>query len=111
MTKLTKQELMNIYSVGKNLTDKPIFIDFYADWWGPCRLFNSVLDDITPRYEGKINMYKVNIEEEPEIANLFGVMSIPATSMIRKDGKTESSVGSMTSDQLKYWLDGLVSNN
>ena len=59
MNKLTKQELMNIYSVGKNLTDKPIFIDFYADWWGPCRMFNSVLDDITPRYEGKINMYKV----------------------------------------------------
>ena len=74
-------------------------------------MFNSVLDDITPRYEGKINMYKVNIEEEPEMANLFGVMSIPAISMIRKDGKTESSVGSMTADQLKYWLDGLVSNN
>ena len=74
-------------------------------------MFNSVLDDITPRYEGKINMYKVNIEEEPEIANLFGVMSIPATSMIRKDGKTESSVGSMTTDQLKYWLEGLISND
>ena len=74
-------------------------------------MFNSVLDDVTPRYDGKINMYKVNIEEEPEIANLFGVMSIPATSMIRKNGQTESSVGSMTSDQLKYWLDGLLSNN
>ena len=72
-------------------------------------MFERVLDDVTPKYEDKINMYKVNIEEEPEIANLFGVMSIPATSMIRVDGKTESSVGSMTNDQLKYWLDGLIS--
>ena len=73
-------------------------------------MFEQVLNDVTPKYEGKINMYKVNIEEEPEIAGLFGVMSIPATSMIRKDGSTESAVGSMTTDQLKYWLDGLISN-
>ena len=72
-------------------------------------MFSSVLDDVTPKYEGKINMYKVNIEEEPEIAGLFGVMSIPATSMIRKDGSSELSVGSMTTEQLKYWLDGLIS--
>ena len=72
-------------------------------------MFNSVLDDVTPKYEDKINMYKVDIEEEPEIANLFGVRSIPAMAMIRKDGKTESMVGSMTTDQLKYWLGGLIS--
>ncbi len=72
-------------------------------------MFEQVLEDVTPRYDGNINMYKVNIEEEPEIANLFGVMSIPAMAMIRKNGKTESAVGSMTRDQLKYWLDGLNS--
>ena len=74
-------------------------------------MFEQVLNDITPRYEGNIEMYKVNIEEEPEIANLFGVMSIPATAMIRKNGQKESMVGSMTQDQLKYWLEGLVSND
>ena len=72
-------------------------------------MFDSVLNDVTPKYKDKIQMYKVNIEEEPEIANLFGVMSIPAMAMIRKNGKTESAVGSMTRDQLKYWLDGLNS--
>ena len=56
-------------------------------------------------------MYKVNIEEEPEIAGLFGVMSIPAMSMIRKNGKSELSVGAMTKDQLKYWLGGLLSDD
>lgn len=72
-------------------------------------MFSSLLDDVTPKYDGEINMYKVNIEEEPEIANLFDVKSIPAMAMIRKDGKTESMVGSMTTDQLKYWLNGLIS--
>ena len=73
-------------------------------------MFSSVLDDVTPTYQDKINMYKVDIEEEPEIAGLFGVRSIPAMSMIRKDGKSELAVGSMTKDQLKYWLGGLISN-
>ena len=72
-------------------------------------MFDSVLNDVTPKYENKIQMYKVNIEEEPEIAGLFGVRSIPSMSMIRKNGKSELAVGSMTKDQLKYWLDGLIS--
>ena len=109
MKNLNKSELDKIYSNNKNLTDKPIFIDFYADWWGPCKMFNSVLDDVTPEYQSQINMYKVNIEEEPEIAGLFGVRSIPAMSMIRANGNSELTVGSMTKDQLKYWLAGLIS--
>ena len=74
-------------------------------------MFEQVLNEVEPEYSDKIKMYKVNIEEEPEIANLFGVMSIPATAMISKSGKTESAVGSMTTDQLKYWLEGLVSKD
>ena len=76
MKNLTKNELMKIYSEGKNLTDKPIFIDFFATWWGPCKMFEQVLDKVTPKYEDKIKMYKVDIEEEPEIAQQFGARSI-----------------------------------
>ena len=72
-------------------------------------MFISILDDVTPKYEGKINMYKVNIEEEPELASMFGVRSIPAMAMIRENGQKESMVGTMTKDQLKYWLGGLIS--
>tara|TARA_Y100000034_G_scaffold95040_1_gene115300 strand:- start:258 stop:467 length:210 start_codon:yes stop_codon:yes gene_type:complete len=69
-----------------------------------------VLNEVTPEYSDKIKMYKVDIEEETEIAGLFGVMSIPSMSMIRKNGKSELGVGSMTKDQLKYWLGGLISD-
>ena len=62
MIKLTKEELMKIYSEGKNLTDKPIYVDFYADWWGPCRMFKQVLEEVLPDYEDKIKMYKVDLQ-------------------------------------------------
>ena len=74
-------------------------------------MFEQVLNEVSPEYEDKVNMYKVNIEEEPEIAGLFGVRSIPAMSMIRKNGDSELAVGSMSTDQLKYWLGGLLSND
>ena len=64
---------------------------------------------MTQLYEGKIQMYKVDIEEEPQLAAQFGARSIPFTVMISKSGVRESNTGSMTQDQLKYYLDGLIS--
>ena len=72
-------------------------------------MFEQVLDKITPEYTDKINLYKVNIEEEPEIAGLFRVMSVPNIAMIRKDGSKEQAVGGMNEETLKYWLGGLIS--
>ena len=72
-------------------------------------MFEQVLDKVTPEYSDKINFYKVDIEEEPQIASLFKVMSVPQVSMIRKNGSTEKAVGGMNDASLKYWLDGLIS--
>jgi thioredoxin 1 len=72
-------------------------------------MFEQVLRTITPEYSDKINFYEVDIEEEPQIASLFRVMSVPQVSMIRKDGSKEQSIGSMDEDSLKYWLEGLIS--
>ena len=73
-------------------------------------MFEQVLIPIIPEYSDKINFYEVDIEEEPEMSSLFRVMSVPQVSMIRKDGTEEKSIGSMTIDQLKYWLGGLISD-
>ena len=72
-------------------------------------MYEQVLNKVTPNYEDKIKMYKVNIEDEPEIAGLFGVRSIPQVSIIRKNGSSERELGVMNVDQLKYWLEGLIS--
>ena len=72
-------------------------------------MFNSVLDDVTPEYQSQINMYKVNIEEEPEIAGLFGLRSVPTTATISKGGDVFSQPGVINKDTLKYFLEGLIS--
>jgi len=71
-------------------------------------MFEQVLNEVIPKYEGNIQMYKVNIEEEPELAAQFGARSIPFTVMISKSGQRDSNTGSMTQDQLKYYFDGLI---
>ena len=108
MNKLTTTELENIYPLGENKTGKPIFIDFYADWWGPCRVFEQVLNDVVPKYEDKIQMYKVNIEDEPQLAQQFGARSIPFMVMVSSNGDKQSHPGSMTADQLQYFFEGLI---
>ena len=72
-------------------------------------MYEQVLNKVTPEYEDKMKMYKVNIEEEPEIAGLFRVMSVPNTTTISKSGDVFSQPGALNEDTLKYFLEGLIS--
>ena len=72
-------------------------------------MYEQVLNKVTPEYEDKMKMYKVNIEEEPEIAGLFRVMSVPNTTTISKSGDVFSQPGALPEDTLKYFLEGLIS--
>ena len=72
-------------------------------------MYEQVLNEVTPEYKDKINLYKVNIEEEPEIAGLFRVMSVPNTTTISKSGDVFSQPGALPEDTLKYFLEGLIS--
>lgn len=60
------------------LGERPAIIDFYATWCGPCKMLAPVLDEIAAEYEGRIDVYKVNVEEEEELAALFGIRSVPS---------------------------------
>ena len=71
-------------------------------------MFEQVLDKVVPKYEDKIKMYKVDIEEEPEIAGLFRVMSVPNTTTISKSGDVYSMAGALNEETLKYFLEGLL---
>ncbi len=78
--------------------DKPCVIDFYADWCGPCKIVAPILEELSNEYDGLIDVYKVNTEEENELAAAFGIRSIPSVLFVPKDEKPQMSVGALPKD-------------
>lgn len=79
----------------KYLGDKPAIIDFYATWCGPCKATAPVLEKIAEKYDGRINVFKVDVDKEQELAALFGVRSIPSLLFIPMNEKPQMATGAM----------------
>jgi thioredoxin 1 len=84
---------------------EPVVVDFWAEWCGPCRMIGPSLEDISNEKAGKVKVVKLNVDENPETAEKFGVRSIP-TLMIFKDGKLAAQkVGAASKGDLSRWID------
>lgn len=81
--------------------EKPCIIDFYADWCGPCKMVAPVLEELSEEYDGKLDIYKVNTEEQKELSAIFGIQSIPSLLFVPKDGQPQMAMGALPKDTLE----------
>lgn len=84
--------------------DKPVVVDFWAEWCGPCKMIAPSLDEIAAELSGKIQIAKINIDENPELATQFGVRSIPTLLMFKKGEVASNMVGAAPKSRLADWI-------
>jgi len=101
---LTKETFLSkVFNYEKNKEwkfegDKPCIIDFYADWCGPCKMVAPVLEGLAEDFKGKIDVFKVNTEEEQELASAFGIRSIPSFLFVPAEGQPQMAMGALPKD-------------
>lgn len=92
----------------KYLGDKPCIIDFYASWCGPCKTIAPILEELAKEYEGQLYIYKINTEEEQELAGAFGVRSIPTVIFCPMVAAPQMSQGAMPKESFVKAINELL---
>jgi thioredoxin len=99
------------YNDWKYEGDRPAIIDFYADWCAPCRELSPLLEEVVEEYGNKIILYKVDTEQENNLAQRLGIEALPTLLFIPLTGKPQVSIGLVTKDVLKQSINGLLLND
>lgn len=91
------------------LSEKPVIVDFWAEWCGPCRKVGPILDDISVEYSEKVDVVKVNVDDNPNIAAEYGITSIPAVYLFEKGKVTGTVIGARPKQYFeKEWSEVLA---
>ncbi len=114
MEHLTKETfLQKVFNYEQNKEWKfegnlPCIIDFYADWCQPCKIVAPILEELQKEYEGKINIYKIDTEDQQELAAAFGIRSIPSMLFCPKNGQPQMAQGALPKESLKEAIDKVL---
>jgi thioredoxin 1 len=114
LTKETFKEKIFDYEKNKEWKfegELPCMIDFYADWCQPCKIVEPILEELAEEYEGKIDIFRINTEEEQELSAIFGIRSIPSLLFVPKDAQPQMAVGALPKDTFEKAIKDVLKVN
>ena len=85
--------------------DKPVLVDYWAEWCGPCKMIAPILDEVAVAYEGKLQIAKMNVDENRDIPAKFGIRGIPTLMVFKAGQLAATKVGAMSKSQLTAFID------
>lgn len=111
LTKETFKEKVFNFEVNKDWKYEgsvPCMIDFYADWCGPCKMVAPVLEELQKEYGDNLVIYKVDTEQEQELAGMFGIQSIPSLLFVPVDGQPQMAMGALPKDTFEQAISDVL---
>lgn len=106
-----KEKIMNFETVKEGWEfqgELPAIIDFFAQWCSPCKILSPILEELSKEYDGKINIYKIDTEDQQELASMFGIRSIPSMLFIPMKGEPQMSVGLLPKNKIKEVIEDIL---
>jgi len=86
-------------------SDKPVLVDFWAEWCGPCKMITPILEEVAKEYDGKVTVAKLNVDENKDTPNNYGVRGIPTLILFKNGEVAGTHVGALTKSQLTAFID------
>jgi thioredoxin 1 len=89
-------------------SSKPVFVDFWAEWCGPCRMVSPVVEELSSEYDGKVEFVKVNVDEANELASRYSVFSIPTLAIFNKGKMIAQQIGAASKESYKNMINNAL---
>jgi len=88
--------------------DRPVLVDYWAEWCGPCKMIGPILEEVSNDYEGRLKIAKLNIDENPETPPKYGIRGIPTLMLFRNGNVEATKVGALSKSQLAAFIDSNI---